>query len=117
MSSLSIATPHAAPSGPNALDAQGTIELPASLSARDAEVLADRVSAFLSEGTVHFRFVLVAGFLPTLGWLNHLREVLRPLLEQKKTVEISGDAEQGKSLRAAGFHLISDISQRKPSPR
>jgi hypothetical protein len=80
------------------------------LSPREAEVLADQVSALQTQGTSRFRFLLQKGFLPTIGWLERLRGLLLPLVEKKESVEIVIQPEQKKSLYGAGFHLISDIT-------
>lgn len=80
------------------------------LSAREAEVLAEKVSNFQAQGTSQFRFLLEKGFLPTIGWLERLRGLILPLVEKKQSVEIVIQPEQKKSLYAAGFQLISDIT-------
>lgn len=79
------------------------------LTARDAEVAASEVLAGQREGAQGFRFKLEKGFLPTLGWIEHLGGVLKPVVEKKLPVGLSCEKNQVKSLRSAGLHLIADI--------
>ena len=79
------------------------------LTARDAEVVAAEVLAGQREGAQGFRFRLEDGFLPTLGWLERLGGVLKPIVEKKIPVGLSCQKNQVKSLRSAGLHLIADI--------
>lgn len=91
------------------------LTIPSSLSAREAEILADQVTLYLAEGCSHFRFLLQIGFLPTLGWMERFRELLTPIVAQKKTVEMVANSEQKKSLRQCGFHLIGDLEDSNPA--
>lgn len=79
------------------------------LTARDAEVVSAEVLAGQREDAREFRFRLEKGFLPTLGWLERLRGVLKPVVEKKLPIEISCQMNQVNSLRSAGLHLIADI--------
>ncbi len=85
------------------------IPITSSLSLREAEVLADQLSAFALQEPLHFRFLLDKGFLPTIGWLERFQGLLEPLIKQKKQIEIVFLSKQEKSLRDAGFHLIADL--------
>ncbi|MFM8981596.1 MAG: hypothetical protein ACKOLA_01580 [Spartobacteria bacterium] len=79
------------------------------LTARDAEVVSAEVLAGQREGAQGFRFRLEKGFLPTLGWIERLGGVLKPVVEKKLPVGLSCQKNQVKSLRSAGLHLIADI--------
>lgn len=79
------------------------------LTARDAEVVSAEVLAGQREGAAGFRFILEKGFLPTLGWLERLGGVLRPVVEKKLPIEFFCQKNQVNSLRSAGLHLIADI--------
>jgi hypothetical protein len=91
------------------------LAIPSSLSAREAEILADQVTLYLAEGCSHFRFSFENGFLPTIGWSERLRGILAPIVAQKKTVEMVANSEQRKSLRQCGFHLIGDLEDSNPA--
>ncbi len=79
------------------------------LTARDAEVVSAEVLAGQREGAPGFRFRLEKEFLPTLGWLERLGGVLKPVVEKKLPIEILCQRNQVNSLRSAGLHLIADI--------
>ena len=83
--------------------------MPSSLTAREAEVLADQVALCLAEGVSHFQFSFENGFLPTIGWSERCCGLLSLIVKEKKTVVMLADQEQRKSLRRCGFHLIADI--------
>jgi hypothetical protein len=91
------------------------LTIPSSLSAREAEILADQVTLYLTEGCSHFQFLLEIGFHPTLGWMERFRGLLTPIVAQKKTVEMVASSEQRKSLRQCGFHLIGDLEDPNPA--
>lgn len=79
------------------------------LTARDAEVVSAEVLAGQREGAQGFRFRLQNGFLPTLGWLERLAGVLKPVVQKNLPIQLSCQKNQVNSLRSAGLHLIADI--------
>ena len=89
--------------------------IPSSLTAREAEILADQVAPCLAEGISHFRFTFENRFLPTISWMERFRGLLTPIVAQKKTVEMVANSEQRKSLRQCGFHLIGDLEDSNPA--
>ena len=79
------------------------------LTARDAEVVSAEVLAGQREGVQGFSFKLEKGFLPTLGWIERLGGVLKPIVEKKLPIQLLCHKNQVKSLQSAGLHLIADI--------
>ncbi len=79
------------------------------LTARDAEVVSAEVLAGQREGAQGFSFKLEKGFLPTLGWIERLGGVLKPIVEKILPIQLLCQKNQVKSLQSAGLHLIADI--------
>jgi len=79
------------------------------LSPHDVEVLSADLKSATRDGAYSFRFILQTGFLPTIGWLNRLSGLLKPLVIDKHHVEVSCASAQMPTLRQFGIHLIADI--------